>query len=147
MNPPEPEPPGPDRDGSDRRRGGKAERGAASIWRRAEGTKTRRDLRGGGRGRRGRGTGDVLLVGGEEEEGGEEHPADERDEAHGRGRASPPPPEERLALCVSGRWRVFGTGRQPEEARKEGETADWVGSKDGLLFCPESGWLAGGLVE
>jgi hypothetical protein len=33
------------------------------------------------------------------------------------------------------------------EARKEGETADWVGSKDGLLFCPESGWLAGGLVE
>lgn len=87
------------------------------------------------------------MVGGEEEEGGEEHPADERDEAHGRGRASPPPPEERLALCVSGRWRVFGTGRQPEEARKEGETADWVGSKDGLLFCPESGWLAGGLVE
>jgi len=30
------------------------------------------------------------------------HLADEQDEAHGRGRASPPPPEERLvALCVS----------------------------------------------
>ena len=80
-----------------------------------EGTKTRRDLWDGGRGRRGRrrreggGTSrHVLLVGGEEEEGGEEHPADERDEAHGRGRASPPPPDCALCVCLELKRKMTG---------------------------------------
>jgi hypothetical protein len=71
--------------------------------------------------------GDILLVGREEEEGGEENPADERDKAHGRGRASPPT-EERPALCL---WKT-GRGDRGDEEAGEGETADWG---DGLLFC------------
>jgi hypothetical protein len=56
--------------------------------------------------------GDILLVGREEEEGGEENPADERDKAHGRGRASPPT-EERPALCL---WKTGRGDRGDEEA-------------------------------